>query len=84
MLKIFKNFIYFIFCKLVFRVKYIDLNKEKQLSGKTIICANHNDWMDIVVLWTKTDKANVMAKAELFKVPIWSQFIRACRSFSYS
>ena len=81
MLKIFKSIIYFIFCKLLFRVEYINLDKSKQLEGKNIVCANHNDWMDIVVLWTKTDKANVMAKAELFKVPIWSHFIRRCGAF---
>ena len=81
MLKIFKSMIYFIFCKFFFRVEYINLNKEKLTKGNNIICANHNDWMDSVVLWTKTDKANIMAKAELFKVPGWSHFIRSCGAF---
>lgn len=81
LLKIFKAFIYFVFCKLIYRVEYVNLDKEKQLQGKNVVCANHNDWMDAVVMWTKTEKVKIMAKAELFKVPVWSHLIRAVGAF---
>lgn len=81
MLKLFKAFIYFVFCKLVYRVEYINLNKEKQLKGRNVICANHNDWMDAVVMWTRTENVRIMAKAELFRVPVWSHLIRAVGAF---
>jgi len=81
LLKIFKAFIYCIFCKLVYRVEYVNLDKEKQLKGRNVVCANHNDWMDAVVMWTKTEKVKIMAKAELFKVPVWSHLIRAVGAF---
>lgn len=81
LLKLFKAFIYFVFCKLLYRVEYINLDKEKQLKGKNVLCANHNDWMDAVVMWTKTENVRIMAKAELFKVPVWSHLIRAVGAF---
>lgn len=79
--KAFRAFIYFFFCKLLYRVEFINVNKEKQLQGKNVVCANHNDWMDAVVMWTKTEKVRIMAKAELFKVPVWSHLIRAVGAF---
>ncbi len=81
MLKILKGIVYFVICKMMFRVKYINLDKYKQLQGKNIVCANHNDWIDAVILWTKTEKVKIMAKAELFKVPIWSHLIRAVGAY---
>lgn len=81
MLKVLKAIVYFVICKLLFRIEYINLDKEKQLEGKNVVCANHNDWIDSVILWTRTEKVKIMAKAELFKVPVWSHLLKACGIF---
>ena len=81
LLKAFRAFIYCFFCKFLYRVEYINLDTEKQLKGRNVVCANHNDWMDSVILWTKTEKPKIMAKAELFRVPVWSHLIRAVGAF---
>lgn len=81
MLKVFKSIVYFVICKLLFRIEYINLDKKKQLEGRNVICANHNDWIDAVIMWTKTEKPKIMAKAELFKVPVWSHILKACGVF---
>lgn len=81
MLKIFKSIVYFLICKVLYRVEYINLDKEKQLKGRNVVCANHNDWLDSVILWTRTEKPKIMAKVELFKVPVWSHLLKACGVF---
>lgn len=81
MLKVLKAIVYFVICKLLYRIEYINLDKEKQLEGKNVVCANHNDWIDSVILWTRTEKVKIMAKAELFKVPGWSHLLKACGIF---
>lgn len=81
MLKVFKSIVYFVICKLLFRIEYINLDKKKQLEGRNVICANHNDWIDAVIMWTKTEKPKIMAKAELFKVPVWSHILKSCGVF---
>lgn len=81
MIKILQVVINFVICKILYRVEYINLDQDKQINGKNVICANHNDWLDTVILWTKTKKVKIMAKEELFKVPVWSSFIKAMGAF---
>lgn len=81
MLKIFKSIVYFLICRVLYRVEYINLDKEKQLKGRNVVCANHNDWLDSVILWTRTEKVKIMAKAELFKLPVWSHLLKICGIF---
>ncbi|MDD2627711.1 MAG: lysophospholipid acyltransferase family protein [Clostridia bacterium] len=81
MLRIFRSMLYFVCCKILYRVEYINLDKDKKEIKGHLLCANHNDWLDAVILWVMANDVKVMAKAELFKVPIWSWFIKKLGAF---
>lgn len=81
MLGIFRKVLYFVCCKFLYKVEYINLDKDKKEVKGHLLCANHNDWLDAVILWVMAKDVKVMAKAELFKVPIWSWFIKKLGAF---
>ena len=78
--KAFKKMIYNVFCKFLFRVEFIN-SPEDSTYGNFVVCANHSDWMDGVILWSNTPNVRVMAKAELFKIPIWRTIILKAGAF---
>lgn len=49
-----------------YRVKYIDLDKMKNV-GRCVVCSNHSNAMDPVWIYPRFKNMWVMAKAELFK-----------------
>ena len=61
-----KNFIKFLFCKLLFKVKYYNLeNLEKY--NKFLICPNHSTIFDPFFIYPMIDNLFIMAKSEIFK-----------------
>lgn len=66
MKKIVKSLIYIIFCKIFYRVEYINKENEEKLQ-KCIICPNHSNTVEPSFIYAKTNNLNIMAKAELFK-----------------
>lgn len=78
--KVFKKFINCIFCKVLYRVECINIPNDIDKQSY-VVCANHTDWMDAVILWSKTPNVRVMAKAELFKIPVFGRFIRKVGAF---
>lgn len=66
MIKVIKAIIYFIFCKLLYRVEYVDKQNEESID-KCVLCANHSIWVDPGYIYPVTKNIKIMAKAELFK-----------------
>jgi 1-acyl-sn-glycerol-3-phosphate acyltransferase len=66
MKKIVKSLIYIIFCRIFYRVEYVNKENEEKLQ-KCIICPNHSNTVEPGFIYAKTNNLNIMAKAELFK-----------------
>ncbi len=64
-----KGIIYIVFCKILYRVKFINKQNEENLD-KCIICPNHSNTVEPAWIYARTQGVNIMAKAELFKNPI--------------
>ena len=60
-----KLIIKFFLCKIFYRVKFINKEKEEQLK-KCIICPNHSNTIEPAWIYSKTKDICIMAKAELF------------------
>ena len=58
------------FCKIFYRVNYINKENEENLD-KCMICPNHSNTLEPTWIYAKTPNLSIMAKAELFKVKIW-------------
>lgn len=55
------------------------IGRENLPDGAAVLCANHSSWSDPFLLWfaaTKKHFVHIMAKAELFKIPVLSFFMR--------
>ena len=68
--------------RLFFRVKPI--GRENIPQGPAIVCANHSNWADPFIIadaFTKEHQVRVMAKAELFKIPLLGRFLRSIGTF---
>ena len=80
MLKIFKKIIEFVFCKLLYRVKYVNIEVfEKEPSA--VIFANHSNYKDPLYIFPKFMDLKVMAKEELFKNKIIAKIFRYLGAF---
>lgn len=72
MKKFVKILINIILCKLFYRVKYINKEKEEKLK-KCVFCPNHSNFIDPAWIYAKTDNLAIMAKAELFENKIMAK-----------
>lgn len=70
-----KNFIKFIFCKLLFRVKYYNLENLKKYD-KFLICPNHSTIFDPFYIYAIVDNLFIMAKSEIFENKLFSKILR--------
>ena len=61
-----KNILNLVCCKILYRVKYVNLEKIKNVK-RCLICPNHSNVLDPVFIYTKTDNLYIMAKSDLFK-----------------
>ena len=68
--------------KLIFRIKVINAENEPD-EGGYLICANHESAIDAVVICYafKKNQAMLMAKKELFKIPLLAQLIKLLGAF---
>lgn len=65
-MKFMKAIVNVIFCKILFRVNYINLDKMQHIE-KCLICPNHSNVFDPTFIYAKIDDLYIMAKSELFK-----------------
>lgn len=65
----------FVVCKLLFRVRYKNIEVLKNFD-KCVICPNHSRIFDPIFLYPKIDNMYSMAKSELFKHKIKANFLR--------
>lgn len=77
---IFKKIVYIVICKIVYRVKYIGTDNIKKGRSYVVAC-NHMSWVDPVALWCRVPNVRVMAKAELFKIPVFGWIITKLGAF---
>lgn len=75
-----KKIIYFLFCKVFYRVKCI--NKEVVNNNrKSVICINHTKWQDGVIMWALIKDPAVMCKEELFKNKLLAKIFKSLGMF---
>ncbi len=63
---LFKKLIYLIFCRILFSVRYVNKNLERNVD-RCVVCSNHISFADPAFLFADIRKLAIMAKAELFK-----------------
>lgn len=80
MLKFVKFIINIIFCHFLYRVRYINKEKEEKLE-RCLICPNHSNTLEPLWIYAKTDNLWIMAKAELFKYKIFGYLFKKCHVF---
>lgn len=71
------------FFSLVYRVRAI--GRENIPDGATVVCANHSNNSDPVLMvyaFTRRNQMHFMAKSELFKIPILGLLLKAAGIFS--
>lgn len=73
---LFKKLVYLIFCKIVFNVKYVNKNLEKNI-GKCVVCPNHISFADPIFIFVAMKDIAIMGKAELFNNKIVA-FLAKC------
>ena len=61
-----KKAVKLIFCKILYRVKYINLENIKQVD-RCLICPNHSNVFDPTFIYPVVDELYIMAKSELFE-----------------
>lgn len=66
MKKIISFLVNVIFCKLLYRVKYV-YNENVPKIKDAVICANHSNFKDPIFIYPKFRNLKIMAKEELFK-----------------
>ena len=70
-----KNFIKFLFCKLLFRVKYYNLENLKKYD-RFLICPNHSTIFDPFFIYAIVDNLFIMAKSEIFRNKFFSKILK--------
>lgn len=71
-----KSFAEFVFCKLLYKVKFYGLEKI-DTTKPCVYVANHVSAMDGIFIWTQINNLAVMAKAELFKNRLVAKVLKA-------
>lgn len=72
----FKRFVEFIFCKLLYKVKFYGLEKI-DTTKPYVYVANHVSAMDGIFIWTQINNLAIMAKAELFKNKLVAKVLKS-------
>ncbi len=71
---LFKKLIYLIFCRILFNVKYINKNLERNVD-RCVVCSNHIGFADPFIIYANSKSLAVMAKAELFENKLIGGFL---------
>lgn len=69
---LFKKLVYLVFCRILFNVKFVNKNLEKNVD-KCVVFSNHICFADPVILFADISKIAIMGKSELFKNKIISK-----------
>src|SRR5690554_5001896 len=78
----FALYLFLIYFRLFYRWRVF--GRENIPAGKFIVCSNHIDWLDpplVACSLGAANKINFMAKAELFRVPVFSVLIGKLGAF---
>lgn len=75
-----KLLISFFLCKVFYRVKFINKEKEEQYD-KCIICPNHSNTVEPAWIYSKTKDICIMAKAELFENKLFGAILKYLNVF---
>lgn len=62
-------------CNVFYKVKYVGIEKLKNLD-KCVICPNHSNTVEPAWIYAKSENIAIMAKAELFQNKIWDKIFR--------
>lgn len=81
MYKLVKNIIISFVCHFLFRVKYENLDILNKYD-KCLICPNHSTVFDPIFLYPKINNMYSVAKSELFKNKLVSNFLSYCNAIS--
>lgn len=72
MKKIVKWFIRIFLCHIAYRVRYIGIEKIKEID-KCLICPNHSNTVEPAWIYARCNDISIMAKAELFEKKFWNR-----------
>lgn len=81
------HFLLFIPVVLIFRIRWKNRkNEPKRIEGPYLVCANHQTALDVVFISAvlKRQQPHFMAKAEIFKVPVFGWICRKMGAFPVS
>ena len=70
-----KRFIKFLFCKLLFQVRYYNI-KNLQKYDRFLICPNHSSVFDPFFIYPVSKNLSIMAKSEIFKNRLISRILK--------
>ena len=80
MYKIMKKLVKIVCCNIIYRVKYIGLEKIDN-DKKYVICPNHSNILDPTFIFTIVDNLSIMAKSEIFKNKLAAKILKRYRVF---
>ena len=80
MYKIMKKIVKIVCCNIIYRVKYIGLEKIDN-DKKYVICPNHSNILDPTFIFPIVDNLSIMAKSEIFKNKLAAKILKRYRVF---
>ena len=80
MYKIMKKLVKIVCCNIIYRVKYIGIEKIDN-NKKNVICPNHSNILDPTFIFPIVDNLSIMAKSEIFKNKLVAKILKRYRVF---
>ena len=80
MYKIMKKLVKIVCCNIIYRVKYIGIEKIDN-NKKYVICPNHSNILDPTFIFPIVDNLSIMAKSEIFKNKLVAKILNRYRVF---
>ena len=80
MYKIMKKLVKIVCCNIIYRVKYIGIEKIDN-NKKYFICPNHSNILDPTFIFPIVDNLSIMAKSEIFKNKLVAKILKRYRVF---
>lgn len=80
MYKIMKKLVKIVCCNIIYRVKYIGIEKIDN-DKKYVICPNHSNILDPTFIFPIVDNLSIMAKSEIFKNKLVAKILKRYRVF---
>lgn len=80
MYKIMKKLVKIVCCNIIYRVKYVGIEKIDN-NKKYVICPNHSNILDPTFIFPIVDNLSIMAKSEIFKNKLVAKILKRYRVF---